>query len=277
VAFADKSNVAAASVNDARNAWVNADFLFESVVCDLHLAALATGSFAMLMTARSIADAAWTLKSWRAVLIDDGHTMRLTLRFRTDMGMSAATAAQLAKLYAGLARAKSETPDDNRLSERAATSRSAEQWRRLSAEFKSALEAVMSETRRRLPAPYDADGRGLIAFLGEAANGDTRRVGRSGEIELPRLRQRRSSPRIAVRHVCALLLPGGRVAAEIEDVSRNGLGLRCQQKLSEGQEVVVELEGGRKLTGVVARVQGEQAGMRLSAPLPSNDPLFARG
>jgi hypothetical protein len=135
----------------------------------------------------------------------------------------------------------------------------------------------MSETRRRLPAAYDEDGRALIAFLGEAAKGDTRRVGRAGEIELPRLRQRRSSPRAAVRHACALLLPEGRVAAEIEDVSRNGLGLRCQERLRVGQEVVVELESGRKLTGVVARANGEQAGLKLSGPLPSNDPLFARG
>jgi hypothetical protein len=277
VAFADNSNGAAASVDDARNAWVNADFLFESVVCDLHLAALTAGGFAMLLTARSLADNAWTLRSWRSVLIDDGQTMRLTLRFRCDMGMSAATAAQLAEIYAGLARAKAGTPDDSRLSDRAATLRSAEQWRRLGAEFKSALEGVMSETRRRLPAPYDDDGRALIAFLGDAAKGDTRRVSRTGEIELPRLRQRRSSPRAAVRHACALLLPGGRVAAEIEDVSRNGLGLRCGQTLREGQEVVVELESGRKLTGVVVRVKGEQAGLKLSAPLPGNDPLFARG
>ena len=262
---------------DARNAWVNADFLFESVVCDLHLAALTAGGFAMLLTARSLADTTWTLRSWRPVLIDDGQTMRLTLRFRCDMGMSAATAAQLAEIYAGLARAKAGTPDEIRLSDRGATSRSAEQWRRLAADFKSALEAVMSETRRRLPAAYDNDGRALIAFLDEAAKGDARRVSVGGEIALPRLRQRRSSPRAAVRHACALLLPGGRVAAAIEDVSRNGLGLRCREKLREGQEVVVELDGGRKLTGVVARVQGEQAGLKLSGPLPSNDPLFARG
>jgi hypothetical protein len=97
VAFADNSNVARASDDDARNAWVNADFLFESVVCDLHLAALTAGGFAMLLTARSLADTAWTLRSWRSVLIDDGQTMRLTLRFRCDMGMSAATAARFTR------------------------------------------------------------------------------------------------------------------------------------------------------------------------------------
>lgn len=262
-----------------RNGWVKADFLFESVVCDLHLAALEAGGFAMILTARAAAGAAWPLRAWRSRLRDDGPSMQLSLRFFSDMGMPAATATRVAAVYTNFTRATAETPPEAALSslDRTALTRSAEQWRRLCAEFGAVLEALAAETQRRLPAPYGEDSQNLAGFVGEAARGDVRRVSRFGEIELPRLRQRRSAPRAAVRHACALITPGGRIAAEIEDISRNGLGLRCRQPPREGQEVTVELTGGRRLTGVIARVSGQQAGLRLSTPLATNDPLFGRG
>ena len=261
-----------------RNGWVKADFLFESVICDLHLAALGAGGFAMLLTARAAADAAWTLQAWRSRLHVDGETMQLSLRFHADMGMPAATAALVAGVYASLARATAQTPGEAGRSnpDRTALARSAEQWRGLSGEFGALLGALAAEVRRRLSAAYNEDSQALIAFLREAAAGDVRRVSRFGEIELPRLRQRRSAPRTEVRHACALIIPAGRFAAEIEDVSRNGLGLRCRQSLRVGDDVVIEVAGGRRLSGVVARSHGQQAGVRLNAPLGAVDSLFGR-
>jgi hypothetical protein len=268
----------AAGGDASRNGWVKADFLFESVVSDLHLAALEAGGFTMMLTARAAADATWTLNAWRSRLHGDCDSMQLSLRYHNDIGMPAAMAARIAEVYVNFARATAETPVDAGRSnpDRTALAHSAEQWRRLCAAFGAALEAQAAETRRRLPAPYGEDGQALIAFLREAAAGDVRRVSRFGEIKLPQLRQRRSAPRAAVRHACTLITPGGKAAAEIEDVSRNGLGLRCRQSLRVGEEVVIEVAGGRRLTGIVARVGGEVAGIRLGTTLPANDPLFGR-
>jgi hypothetical protein len=260
----------------------NADFLFESVVCDLHLTALSVGALAMLLQARAAAGASWTLKGWRPLLDDDRHAMRLTLRFHADMGMPAAMAARIADLYARLAEAKTTSAEFAKLSSKHATldsvalARAAEGWRRLCRETVGALEAIAPAAKQRLPSPYDEDCRTLVAFLVEAAEGKLRRVGAFGEITLPQLRQRRRSPRAAVRRSCALLLPDGRVSAEIEDASRNGLGILCRRPLHEGQQMTVELADGRRLSAVVARRNGDQTGLRLLTPLAADDPLFRR-
>jgi hypothetical protein len=74
-----------------------------------------------------------------------------------------------------------------------------------------------------------------------------------------------------------LILPGGQAQAEIEDASRNGLGLICGLPACEGETAVVELADGRRLTAVVARRSGDHVGLKLSTALSSNDPLFAGG
>jgi hypothetical protein len=258
-------------------ARVKADFLFESVVCDLHMAALAAAGFTLLLSARA-AGAQWSLRAWRSRLHDDVKSMQLTLRFHDEMGMPAATAARIAAVYGELARATAETPGEAELAaaDKTALVRCAEQWRRLCAGFGATMEAIGPKGERRLPVSYDEDRLALAALLNEAARGDTHRVNGSGEVDLPKLRQRRSAPRASVRHTCALITPERRVGAMIEDVSRGGLGVRSRTPLRVGEEVMIELTGGRRLSGVVARVSGEQAGLRLSAPLAANDPLFGK-
>ena len=69
--------------------------------------------------------------------------------------------------------------------ERRALAQAAERWRSLSRRAVEVLKAVNGEVSRRLPALYAEDNRALVAFLEEAARGDTRRVSAFGELTAP--------------------------------------------------------------------------------------------
>ena len=84
---------------DEKSKRAAADYLFETVSCDLHWTALQAGSIAMVVEACSKTDAGWTLKAWRRGLGDDCEVMRLALRFQDDMGLNKAIAAQIAGFY----------------------------------------------------------------------------------------------------------------------------------------------------------------------------------
>ena len=237
----------------------------------------------MVVEACSKTDAGWTLRAWRHGLGDDCEVMRLALRFQDDMGLNTAIAAQIAGLYDSVSNAKASIVDLAKIAalytvpERKAVAQAAERWRRVSREAVEVLKAVNGAMSRRLPALYAEDERAMVAFLEEAAKGDTRRVSVFGELTAPALRQRRRTPRISSRVSCRLILPGGQAWAEIEDVSRNGLGLMCSVPAREGEAAVVELADGRRLTAVIARRNGDHVGLTLSTALSSSDPLLMGG
>jgi hypothetical protein len=268
---------------DEKSKRAAGDFLFETVICDLHWTALQVGSVAMVAEACSKTDAGWTLRAWRHGLGDDCEVMRLALRFRDDMGLNTAIAAQIAGLYDSVSDAKAGIVGLAKIAtlytvpERKAVAQAAERWRRLSREAVEVLKAVNGVMSRRLPALYAEDHRALVAFLEEAARGDARRVSVFGELSAPALRQRRRTPRNSSRVSCRLMLPHGEARAEIEDVSRSGLGLMCSVPANEGEAAVVELADGRRLTGVVARRSGDHVGLKLSTALSSSDPLLMGG
>ena len=237
----------------------------------------------MVVEACSKTDAGWTLRSWRRGLGDDCEVMRLALRFQDDMGLNKAIAAQIAGFYDSVSDAKASIVDLAKIAvlytvpERRALVQAAERWRSLCRRAVEVLKAVNGEVSRRLPALYAEDNRALVAFLEEAARGDTRRVSAFGELTAPRLQQRRRSPRILLRVSCRLILPRGQAWAEIEDASRNGLRLMCSLPAREGDAAVIELADGRRLTAVVARRSGDHLGLNLSTALPSRDPLLMGG
>jgi len=117
------------------------------------------------------------------------------------------------------------------------------------------------------------DAAVIRQFLARAARGERGEVAADGSVRLPPLRQRRKSPRLSVNRPCLLALPGGEVDATLVDVSREGLGLRCESPVSQGQRVAVVI-GGRRLDANVARVERDLVGLRLTRPLQLSDPLF---
>ena len=199
------------------------------------------------------------------------------------MGLNTAIAAQIAGFYDSVSDAKAGIVDLAKIaglytaSERKAVGQAAERWRSLSRRAVELLKAVNGEMSRRLPALYAEDERALIAFLEEAGRGDTRRVSVFGELAALALRQRRRTPRISSRVPCRLILPRGQAWAEIEDMSRSGLGLMCSLPAREGEAAVVELADSRRLTAIVARRNGDHVGLKLTTALSGDDPLFAGG
>jgi len=259
---------------------LNADYLFETIVCDLHWSALHVGALSMLLRAWLRATPDWTLRPWRHVLLDDSGIMQLALRYCSEVGIAAEEGRMLTKLYADLAVAKASTAPITKAvkayspQERAWLAQSAKRWTPICLDSLRALQALAPEVRRRLPANYNEDGRRLIAFLSRAAEGDTREVSADGEIALPTLSQRRRSPRLEFHRSCRLVLVDSVVSAEIEDISRDGFGVRCTHALSVGQAVTIELDDGRRLASAVARLAGERVGLQLVTPLMDTDPLF---
>ena len=72
----------------------NGNFLFETVICDLHSTALQVGCIAVVVAACSKSDAGWTLRAWRHGLFDDCEAMRLALRFRDQIGLNTTITAK---------------------------------------------------------------------------------------------------------------------------------------------------------------------------------------
>ena len=260
------------SPSDEKSKRAAADHLLETVICDLHWTALQAGSIAMVVEACSKTDAGWTLKAWRRGLGDDCEVMRLALRLQDDMGLNKAIAAQIAGLYDSVSDAKASIVDLAKIAvpERRALAQAAERWRSLCRRAVEVLKAANGEVSRRLPALYAEDSRALAAFLEEAARGDTRRVSAFGELCPPALRQRRRTPRILSHVSCRLILPRGQAWAEIEDASRNALGLMCSLPAREGDAAVIETAVA--LCGCVRRVRLRMAHSRFARGVAGSKP-----
>ena len=97
----------------------------------------------------------------------------------------------------------------------------------------------------------------------------------SGELTLPEFSQRRSAPRVRVSHLCNLELPNFVVSAQIDDVSREGLGGACEHALRVNDSLCVRLSDARRLKAKVARVVPGRFGLRLTSPLSTDDLLYS--
>ena len=262
---------------------IDGDFLLETLVCDLHWSVLHIGAIATLVNACLRTDAKWTLRPWRHILHDNQKIVQLALRYSADIGMSGAVGGEISKLYMELANVKTLTAPLTKslsgysLTERQHLSQVAAKWRLLCQNAAHILSRLEPDVKRRLVGPYADDSRTLVRFLSEAASGDTKCVSRWGEITLPTLGQRRHAPRREIRRPCSLISADRKVAAILDDVSRNGVGVICTHPLVEGQAISIELDDGRVLKGAVVRQRGERVGLTLEAPLAGDDPLFARG
>jgi hypothetical protein len=209
--------------------------------------------------------------------------MQAPLRYCAEIGLSPAIGEDLAGLYDRLTQVKALT---NPLMASARSYTASEQqllgqlqvkWRQLSLNAMQIMHDLKPEVRRRLVPQYSEDGRTLVRFLMEAANGDAKRVNDKGEITLPTLSQRRQAPRVQVQLPCRLALPDLTLPALMFDVSQEGIGVICSHPLLERQAVGVELQDGRVLKAIVVRRDGDRKGLLLLRPLASDDPLFRRG
>ena len=87
--------------------WVvDSDYLFETLVCDVHSCAMQIGVIATMLNASQKPDLIGGLRSCRHMLHDDSKIMTLALRYGSEAGLSPGLAAKLDRLYTGVGGAK---------------------------------------------------------------------------------------------------------------------------------------------------------------------------
>jgi len=234
----------------------NLDFLVENVASNLHLHAIQVVTIAASVSAAMRSGETTLLRSCRHLLHDNGKAMLLALKFGADIGFAASLVVHLSAAYKrvvdGKLALKGIVEASGSRQGRDQWQAQAIWWRRAAAETLKAVELFDEGARGRLSSVYAEDTRAVRQALQKAANDDASLVDRSGFLVLPRLRQRRQSPRLAVDRACTVHLSAGAVQAHIEDMSREGLGIVCAQPLVEGQQLKITLDNGTKVEAVVA-------------------------
>jgi hypothetical protein len=139
-----------------------------------------------------------------------------------------------------------------------------------------ALDAVtaLDPSLRALPDYYSRNTSMLVQLLKDAVEGRQPCIDASGQPYLPEMPQRRKTVRRSLLQQCVLRYRGKTVPVIAKDISTTGLGLERAPDLKLDELVQIELNGGRRLMGLVAWTKGTSAGVRLGKPLPSNDPLL---
>jgi hypothetical protein len=268
---ADRSTISAA----------NSLFLFELIVGDFHWSAVQVGALAIMASAAAGIENGPGFKLIRHLAHDDSSVMRLALRFAVGADLSADLRNQLDRMYADIQQPVAQlrpfmTLDSLSPAQRDLMRRQLPGLRRIALAAAELIGRIEPLYRTRIHPNFVTDAATIQQFLARAARGERVEVGADCSVRLPQLRQRRKSPRLSIDTPCLLALPGGDVDARLVDVSREGLGLRCESPVSSGQRVAVAI-GGRRLEAVVARVEGDLIGVRLTRPLQLSDPLFKVG
>jgi hypothetical protein len=258
-----------------------AEFVWETIVCDLHWSAYHIAILTTLVCAAARDDANWTVKPWRHMLQSNSQIMKLALRGADEIGLSHELSGRISRLYV-LADMEKESLEPLTKSaspyskaERLQLREASDVWREIAREAKAIILLIEPDVKARLSETYARDSALLVGLLFDASNGATRAVSPSGELTFPELGQRRRAPRAMVSHRCKLELPNHVIPAQIEDVSREGLGIACTHALHINDCLCVRLSDGRRLKAKVARVLPGGLGLRLALPLLNEDPLFA--
>lgn len=261
---------------------LNKEFLLETIVYDLLWSAFHVGTFATLLSACARTNVDWTLRPWRHLLHDNNKIMQLALRYGPQIGLADDVAANTSKFYSELAAEKLRLVPLVKASagyssaERRQVLAARTAWQHLAGDAKSILLVFEAAAVRHLGDLLVEDLRTLCRFLDEAKAGDAKRVGPTGEISLPVLKQMRAEPRLKLKGPCTVILADRSIAAALKDVSASGLGIICDQPLPDKQSITIVMADGRRLQGRVASRRGDQVGLLLVPRLQRNDPLLHR-
>ncbi|PPD29171.1 MAG: hypothetical protein CTY20_07485 [Hyphomicrobium sp.] len=255
-------------------------FLFESLLSDLHWSAFQAGTVTCLLNASDCSTVGRLLQPWRNLLQDNSQIAILGLRYHEEMDLPRAAASEIVDFYSSLAKAKSATRA--RISGRSQIASAQAgfgaqitgEWWSVCTRGIKAFYGLEPLVRQRLPVIYVQNAEIIVELLREAAAGETRRVNEWGEITLPVLVQRRSTPRISMSKSCRIRTPQGLFGAKILNASSQGLGIASDVTLAVGQSVSVELDDRKAIQATVVWTRGGQTGLRLSTPLSSTDPFF---
>jgi len=251
------------------------------VVCDLSWSLMQAATLAITTSGCAQTRTNFTLWTWRHLLLEEGASMKLALRYGAELGLPGDVVNKIEGFYDTFAQERralkplATTPNAYTAAERPALSEAAKRLERLTTQAGQVLSAVEPIVGHRLGSPYTDDLRMLATLLRDAGAGGASRIDSRGHIDLPPLSQRRRAPRARAEIRCRIALGNVTASATIENVSRGGLGLRTAHSAAIDSRLVVILADGRRLDAQVRRSEGERLGVSLALPLPPNDPLFA--
>lgn len=255
---------------------LNVDFLLEGIVCDLHLGAVEIGSVTMLLAACARGDDKASPQSCVRLVMDDSKAMLLALRYARELRLGGELSHQLGQFYGRMIEEKRRlAPLTRSFATQNATVRTAYNgWLDLARQAAAVAKLFHKTQGSRLEAMYAEDHRAIQVFLARAIEGDAGLIEETGQVRVPHLRQRRRTPRVEIQQDCTVILPTGSYPARMENASRTGLGLACDQILGEQQTVTIRLADRRELAATVVRRNGRQYGLALRHPLSALDPLL---
>lgn len=263
--------------------WGNA--LFEALVCEFHWTVLQVGAITSCLNASVAYNRAWMLRSCSNFMPVESSVVRAAIRTWQDIGLPAELASSLRKVFLDLFEAKKLTLPIIRGAGAftgpgvsvAKLQQLTALWRRLLQDCEAAVQELEPEARWRLAGLYTGNSLVLGKFVKEAIAGSHACVNQVGEVAIPILPQRRMAPRYAFLQPCLIRSQSGHAAASTREISRNGIGLVCEQAFKLKERVVVELRNGRRIRGTIVWLRNDNINIQFDEPLVDDDPVFLGG
>ena len=252
--------------------------LLEETLTDFQWLCVEIGVIASLVIGSVERGRALDTRALRHLLADNSKALDLALRFAPDAGISSDATANMVSLAAEIGAAKQELAGLMRPghpgARRSLGPAHAQRWRDACRMASRSLAATQADTARVLEPRYAANATIIQRYLGFAAVAAPQCFLPSGVLAMPDLAQRRRTPRRQSAIPCRIVCGGASADGTIVDLSRSGMGVRCDLEAVRGGPVTLQLRGGRTLSGKVVRIEPGFIGVGLSNQLTIDDPLF---
>ena len=256
--------------------------LAEAVVCELHVSALQTVTVASTLNAMQHPGRIEDPSRIRDFIPRHTPMLLATRNWLDEAGLGRATIERLDVFFEELSAARLRLArllaDAGAIGWQRAEvlhrQSAATSWRLACRTAAGAIKALDIELRLDLPERYAETVPVLTSLLNSAAEGMQPCIDAAGRPFMPELPQRRRSARKSLFQACTVQHARRTVTAMVRDISSGGLGLEGVKGIQAQDLVVVEIESGRRFTGIVVWSKGRLSGVRFSTPLPPNDPLL---
>ncbi|HVY43931.1 MAG TPA: PilZ domain-containing protein [Hyphomicrobiaceae bacterium] len=257
--------------------------LLEAIVCETQTAALHA---AVVLSGLNALQAGGRIKGPLALkdfILGQSAVIRELLRAHEEAGLDTDTMVKIHALFDELASARITMERLLADAGRPAAERPANvsygaavaEWSRVCHRALDAASALESGFESRgLPDYYSKNSRMLERLLTDAIEGRSPCVDDAGQPFLPDMPQRRRSARRSLLQQCSLRYRGKTAPVIAKDISTTGMGIERTPDLKNQELVQIELNGGRRLIGLVVWTKGTTAGVRFGKHLPPNDPLL---
>lgn len=255
--------------------------LLEAIVCETQTAALHAAVIASALTALQSGGHMRGPQALKDFVPGQSAVIGELLRSHEEAGLDAAAVLKVKALFSELASARGGMDrliaDAGRLGAEQSSfnyNPTLAQWSKVCQRALDAVTALDPSLRSGLPEYYSRNSTMLAKLLKGTIEGRQPCINEAGQPFLPDMPQRRRTARRSLLQQVMLRYRGKTAPVIAKDISTTGLGLERAPDLKSQELVQIELNGGRRLIGLVVWTKDGSAGVRLGKPLPPNDPLL---